>query len=243
MILNNRVFHSYWTRTILVKTQNLRVLVTTMKSMHPHIQVFACIKELQVLKLETVDIMNAVYCCTLNLQHGTTFWSIHSMFSEAVTKYLQCILKRSNWQMAELTVPDIYENISYIYLPGDRSVTCFHQTGQKISNRLTLGGCSPYTDTCGMGPGNRLVSTQYLATLDSATAVPTRRSAGVPVCLWRAAGCVASWYIKIALRILNTFKESAFSVTCQTDWRELVLAQRVVRSSSCHTALNEDSTT
>jgi hypothetical protein len=54
---------------------------------------------------------------------------------------------------------------------------------KQIPKILTLGGCSPYTETCGMGPGNKLVSTQYLATLDSATAVPTRRSVGVPVCL------------------------------------------------------------
>jgi hypothetical protein len=44
--------------------------------------------------------------------------------------------------------------------------------------------CNPYT--CGIGPGKRLVSTKYLATLEKATAVPTRRSAGLPE--WAAGG-------------------------------------------------------
>lgn len=53
-------------------------------------------------------------------------------------------------------------------------VTC---TGLPFSILVPVG--SPYTETCGIGPGNKFVNTQYFATLDNATftaAVFTRKS-------------------------------------------------------------------
>lgn len=56
----------------------------------------------------------------------------------------------------------------------DKEFTC---TAFPFSILVPVG--SPYTDTCGIGPGKRFVNTQYFATLDKATftaAEFTRRS-------------------------------------------------------------------